>query len=170
MKHWKGNPGVKPTPPKEQIGKGKGWLVVDVGKGANCQPSHSIGCTTNQFLVKQKACKGKTFDQGYNWQWEFPPPCHVSRLMEEDICVTNIDRDLPGESYSAELITIIWETRACNQPTLAWRKNFSKLLTKSKLSASNKKVDRILCLLVETDQAMWSLEKEIIDSYISILW
>ena len=158
-------------PPKEQIGKGKGWwVVVDVGKSANCQPSHSIGCTTNQFLVKQKACKGKTFDQGYNWQWEFPPPCHVSRLMEEDICVTNIDRDLPGESYSAELITIIWETRACNQPTLAWRKNFSKLLTKSKLSASNKKVDRILCFLVETDQAMWSLEKEIIDSYISILW
>ena len=63
------------------------WIVVDVGKGANCQPSHSIGCTTNQFLVKQKACKGKTFDQGYNWQWEFPPPCHVSRLMEEDIFV-----------------------------------------------------------------------------------
>ena len=87
---------MKPTPPKEQIGKGKGWLVVDVGKGANCQPSHSIGCTTNQFLVKQKACKGKTFDQGYNWQWEFPPPCHVSRLMEEDICVTNIQIDGNG--------------------------------------------------------------------------
>ena len=60
---------------------------------------------------------------------------------------------------------------ASMQPAnIGMKKIFSKLLTKSYLSASNKKVDRILCFLVETDQAMWSLEKEIIDSYISILW
>ena len=60
---------------------------------------------------------------------------------------------------------------ASMQPAnIGMKENFLQITYQSNLSASNKKVDRILCLLVETDQAMWSLEKEIIDSYISILW